>query len=66
MSEITRRELGLIEDLLRFEGALAEKFAHYAAHVDEEATKKLCEQLADRGREHLGALIDALESRPSM
>lgn len=66
MSEITRKELGVVEELLRFEEALAEKFAHYAAEAGEDATQKLCEQLADRSREHYSALIDALESKPSV
>ncbi len=66
MSEITRKELGVVEELLHFEEALAEKFAHYAAEASESATQKLCEQLADRSREHFSALIDALESKPSV
>lgn len=64
MSQITQKELGVIEGLLRYEEALYEKFLHYAENADEQATSKLCKQLADRSREHFGALVDCLEKRP--
>lgn len=66
MSEITHKELGFLEELLRFEEALAEKFSLYAREAGEDATRKLCEQLADRSREHYRALVEVLESKPSM
>jgi len=59
--QVTRKELGMVEELLRFEQAMAEKFALYAREAGESATRKLCEQLADRSREHFHALIEALE-----
>lgn len=61
MSRVTEKELGCIEELLRLESALYEKFHHYAAVAGESATKKLCEQLGDRSREHLTALLACLE-----
>ncbi|MBO2520768.1 MAG: hypothetical protein LOD85_06360 [Clostridia bacterium] len=61
MARVTEKELGCIEELLRLESALYEKFHHYAAHAAEDATRKLCQQLGDRSREHLNALLACLE-----
>lgn len=61
MARVTGKELSCIEELLRLESALYEKFHHYAAHAAESATRKLCEQLGDRSREHLVALLGCLE-----
>jgi len=61
LARVTDKELSCIEELLRLESALYEKFHHYAAHAAEGATRKLCEQLGDRSREHLVALINCLE-----
>lgn len=61
MEKLTRLELSHIEQLLRYEHALYEKFHLYAEHADEDATRKLCEQLGDRSREHVEALIGVLE-----
>lgn len=63
--QITEKELGMLEELFRYEQALYEKFHHYAAHAGESATRKLCEQLGDRSREHFFSLIDCLsENNP--
>lgn len=61
LAEVTEKELGLIEELLRYESALYEKFHHYSQHAAESATRKLCEQLGDRSREHVEALLACLE-----
>lgn len=61
MARITQRELGFMEEILRYEQALYEKFHHYAEHAGESATRKLCEQLGDRCREHMQALIHCIE-----
>lgn len=61
MAQVTDKELGFIDELLRFECALYEKFHHYAQHAGESATRKLCEQLGDRSREHVTALLACLE-----
>lgn len=61
MAHVTEKELGMIEELLRYETALYEKFHHYAEHAGESATRKLCEQLGDRSREHVAALLGCLE-----
>lgn len=61
MAQVTEKELGMIEELLRLESAMYEKFHHYAEHAGESATRKLCEQLGDRSREHIVALLDCLE-----
>jgi len=64
VSEITEKELGVLEELLRYEEALYEKFHHFAQHAGESATRKLCLQLGDRSREHYKALVDCLRSTP--
>lgn len=64
MGQITHKELALLEELLRYEEALYEKFHHYAQHAAEEATRKLCRQLGDRSREHFEDLIDCLRTEP--
>lgn len=66
MSQITLKELGRLEELLRFEEALYEKFHHYAEHAGESATRQLCLQLGDRSREHHAALVDCLRSEPTI
>lgn len=63
LAEITQKELGFIEELLRYEEALHEKFLHYAESAGESATRKLCEQLGDRSREHYQALVECLEAK---
>lgn len=63
MPQVTEKELGMIEELLRYECSLYEKFHHYAQNAAESATKKLCEQLGDRSREHVEALLGCLEAR---
>lgn len=64
MAQITQKELDLIEELLRYEEALYEKFHHYAAHAGESATRKLCLQLGDRSREHYADLVECLRGEP--
>lgn len=61
MSRITLTELEMVEGLLRLEHSLYEKFCLYAEIAGEEATQKLCKQLADRSREHFEALTGCLE-----
>ncbi len=62
MSQITEKELALLEELMRYEEALYEKFHHFAECASEEATRKLCLQLGDRSREHYAALAATLSS----
>lgn len=64
MSQITAKELALLEELLRYEESLYEKFHHFAENATEDATRKLCLQLGDRSREHYSDLIDCLRSEP--
>ena len=64
MARITQKELALLEELLRYEEALYEKFHHYAEHAGESATRKLCRQLGDRSREHHAALVGCLGAEP--
>lgn len=62
MSQITTKELACLEELLATEAAEYEKFSLYAAQAGESAVRKLCEQLADRSREHFKALTDELRA----
>jgi len=39
-----------------------EKFRAYAEHAPEEHVRKLCDQLADRSRQHLTALSRLLDA----
>lgn len=60
MGQITQKELGNLHELIAYEEALCEKFHHYASACQEEHIKQLCEQLADRSRDHMTALVDFL------
>jgi hypothetical protein len=57
MDVMTNVELHQIEELLRSEHAAAAKFRMYAEVSSDQGVKKLCEQLADRHREHFIALM---------
>lgn len=61
MPTITQKEMGQIEELLRYEQSLYDKFHHYAKEADESATSKLCKQLGDRSREHYDAVLGCLD-----
>lgn len=65
MSQVTRKELDTFGALVSLEAAMHEKFAHYANACSEEHVRKLCQQLADRSRQHLTALVDAVENAES-
>ncbi|MBO8140887.1 MAG: hypothetical protein H0Z37_01730 [Firmicutes bacterium] len=59
MAEITQPELQHLHELIWMEAAMYEKFRYYAETSPESHVRKLCDQLADRSRQHLTAL-DAL------
>lgn len=65
MAQVTRKELESLQRLIGLEATLYEKFATYASTCSEEHVTKLCNQLADRSREHLTALIDVVENSQS-
>ncbi len=58
---MTSKELACLEELMATEAAVYEKFNLYARQAGESAVRKLCEQLADRSREHLTALMGLME-----
>lgn len=61
MDVLTQVELHHLEELLRSEhAAAAAKFRMYADYTNDDGVKKLCEQLADRHREHFLALMRQL------
>ncbi len=60
MDVLTQVELHQLEELLRSEHAAAAKFRMYADYSSDQGVKKLCEQLADRHREHFIALMGQL------
>lgn len=62
MPGLTRTELEALRTLIEHEAALHQKFASYAASCEEEHVTKLCRRLAERSREHLTALADAVRS----
>ena len=61
MGQVTRAELASLKGLLELEEALYAKFSHYAEVCAEEHVTKLCRQLADRSREHISALVAAVD-----
>lgn len=65
MNRITSTELERVEGLLRLEHSLYEKFCLYAETAKEQATQKLCKQLADRSREHFETLLGCLQLQES-
>ena len=61
MAQMTTKELACLEELMAVEVATYEKFNLYARQAGENSVRKLCEQLADRSREHLTALLGLME-----
>lgn len=62
MSQFTQKELGYLEEMVAFESALYEKFKQYERGCSEQHIQRLCNQLADRSRQHLTVLSQALQS----
>lgn len=62
MSQFTQKEVGYLEEMIAFESALYEKFKHYEQGCSEQHVQRLCNQLADRSRQHLTVLSQALQS----
>lgn len=60
MAELTAAELHNLHELIWMEAAMFEKFRHYRDEAREEHVRKLCDQLADRSRQHLTALSQLL------
>ena len=60
MAQITAAELHNLHALIWMEATLFEKFLHYRHTADEEHVRELCDQLADRSRQHLTALAQLL------
>ena len=61
MSQFTQKELGCLEEMIAFESALYEKFKQYEQGCSEQHIQRLCNQLADRSRQHLTMLSQALQ-----
>lgn len=61
VNHITQRETFALEELIASEVALHAKLRFYAETAGEEHVRRLCDQLADRSREHLTALARALD-----
>ena len=62
VAQITQPELQSLHELIWMEAAMYEKFRAYAEHASEEHVRKLCDQLADRTRQHLTALSQLLDT----
>jgi len=62
VAQITQPELQSLHELIWMEAAMHEKFRAYAEHAPEEHVRKLCDQLADRSRQHLTALSRLLDA----
>lgn len=62
MSQFTQKELGYLEEMVALESTLYEKFKQYEQGCSGQHIQRLCNQLADRSRQHLTALSQALQS----
>lgn len=62
MSQFTQKELGCLEEMVAYEAALYEKFKQYEQNCSEQHIQRLCNQLADRSRQHLTMLSQALQA----
>ena len=65
MAQLTQAELLHLHELIWMEAAMYEKFQAYAQGAAEEHVRKLCDQLADRSRQHLSALSQLLDTDTS-
>lgn len=61
MSQFTQKELGWLEEMVALESALYEKFKQYEQSCTERHIQRLCNQLADRSRQHLTMLSQVLQ-----
>jgi len=61
MAEIAAAELHHLHELIWMEASMYEKFRHYRRTAEAEHVRELCDQLADRSRQHLTALARLLE-----
>jgi len=60
MPHITEPELQSLHTLLWMEASMYEKFHAYRHQAQDESTRKLCDQLADRSRQHITAINNIL------
>ncbi|HHW41877.1 MAG TPA: spore coat protein [Syntrophomonadaceae bacterium] len=57
MARLTTKEVGLIEDNMRQEQLMIQKFNFYAAQTTDPNVKNLCENLRDMHQRHLDILM---------
>ncbi|MDH7576658.1 MAG: spore coat protein [Bacillota bacterium] len=60
MARLTSKELGLIEDNLRQEQLMVQKFSVYANQATDPEIKSLCQNLRDMHQRHLDTLMKHL------
>jgi hypothetical protein len=61
MGKITATELAGATRVLNYEEACYSKFCHYAEIAHDQSVRMLCDQLADRSREHYQAVLAQVE-----
>lgn len=57
MAQVTATELAGVTKIMDLEATCYAKFCHYAEIASDKAVRLLCDQLADRSREHYQAVM---------
>jgi len=66
LAKITSKELSLLEDNLRHEQLMVQKFNLYANQATDPEVKNLCQNLRDMHQLHLKTLMQQLNQATSM
>ncbi|NPV28728.1 MAG: ferritin-like domain-containing protein [Firmicutes bacterium] len=66
MAKLTSKELGLIEDSLRQEQLMIQKFGFYANQATDPEIKSLCQNLRDMHQRHLDTLMRHLNEAATL
>ncbi len=66
MAKLTSKELGLLEDNLRQEQVMVQKFDFYAHQASDPEIKSLCQNLRDMHKRHLDVLMKHLDEAITM
>ena len=61
MANLTEKELSALEDQLNYEQVLVKKYKGYAGIAQDPQIRDLCNQLADRHKQHFDTLMGHLQ-----
>jgi len=66
LAKLTSKELSLLEDNLRHEQLMVQKFSLYANQATDPEVKNLCQNLRDMHQQHLNTLMQQLNQATPM